>query len=162
MNKRFLLYGVCLVLVSVWSCSGPDQGPINQNADGLPLGSWLMYGGQRGLLKASMLDQEETTLVLADSTYSLTFQRPNAKFIFVESGKVYYDVRAQVARFTVMSASGIDWSSGEPRKLVLQPETVPFQRDPGTTYGMGYMLQDSLMSLAGGGKETSWFVKSPQ
>ena len=162
MNKRILLYGVCFVLASVWSCSGPDHGPINQKVDGLPLGTWLMYGGQRGVLNASELDKEETMLALADSTYSLTFQRPDAKFIFVESGKVYYDVRAQVARFTVVSVSGIDWSLGEPRKLVLRPETVPFQRDPGTTYGMEYVLQDSLMSLGGGDKETSWFVRAPQ
>jgi hypothetical protein len=121
-----------------------------------------MYGGQQGLLKAGTLDKEETILVLADSTYSLTYQRPDVKFIFVESGKVYYDIRGKVARFTVVSASGMDWSSGEPRKIILLPESVPFQRDPGTAYGMQYAIEDSLMSLSGGDKETSWFVRAPR
>jgi hypothetical protein len=158
MNRRYLFLGVFLA----FACSEPDSVPVEVNTHGRPIGSWLMYGGQQGMLKASALDQEETTLVLADSTYSLTFQRPDAKFTFVESGKVYYDVRAQVARFTVVLVAGFDWTSGAPRKLVLQAETVPFQRDPGTTYGMEYTIQDSLMSLAGSGNETSWFVRAPQ
>jgi hypothetical protein len=148
----------------VWACSEKAD-PSSQNTttvDSAPLGAWLMYGSDQGLLKPEILEQEETTLVLADSTYSLTFQRPAIHFVYVESGKVYYDLRARMARFTVLSVSGVDWSSGAPRKLVLIPETVPFQRDPGTTYAMAYNVQDSLMSLAGSGAATSWFVRAPR
>lgn len=160
MIKRLLLFSVCFVLV--FACSEPEQRTVEQGPNEIPVGTWFMYGGQQGLLKAGTLDKEETILVLADSTYSLTYQRPDVKFIFVESGKVYYDIRGKVARFTVVSASGMDWSSGEPRKIILLPESVPFQRDPGTAYGMQYAIEDSLMSLSGGDKETSWFVRAPR
>jgi hypothetical protein len=161
MRRRSLLWSVLVLAGLAWSCS-EDPAPVKQHSKEVPLGSWVMYGGQKGMIKASALDQEETILVLADSTYSLTFQRPDAKFVYVESGKVYYDIRAKMARFTVASISAIDWSMGEPRKLVIVPETVPFQRDPGTTYGMEFTVTDSLMSLAGSGQETSWFVRQPQ
>ena len=127
-----------------------------------PYGSWIMYGGEKGLLQVAEFEKEETVLVLADSTYSLTFQVPERKYMFVESGKVYYDQRAQIARFTVISVSGMDWSAGTPRKMVLNPETVPFQRDPGTVYGLEWALQDSLMSLARGDQEMNWFVRTPR
>lgn len=155
--------GLAVCLIALGACSEPEPPPAEQElpVQPPPLGAWIMYGGEKGLLKPDAIEEESTTLVLADSTYSLTFQRPDAKFSFVESGKVYYDLRARVARFTVLSASGVDWSSGVPRKLVLIPETVPFQRDPGTVYGMVYTIDDSLMSLAGSETETTWFVKAP-
>ncbi len=161
MNTRWLC--VTMLLVLAGACA-ENKVPEAARPEGLtppPLGSWLMYGGDQGMLKAQAIDEESSNLVLADSTYSLTFQRPEAKFLFVESGKVYYDLRAQVARFTVVSTSGVDWTTGQPRKLALVPETVPFQRDPGTVYGMEYAIQDSLMSLAGVGQETTWFVRAP-
>jgi len=163
-TKWFRFVRIAGLLALVWACSEEsDPSPKTSKAiEPPPLGSWIMYGGERGLLTLDVLKREETVLVLADSTYSLTFQLPNAKFLFVESGKVYYDQRARMARFTVLSVSGVDWSTGEPRKLVLVPETVPFQRDPGTVYAMAYNVEDSRMSLSGSGKETTWFVRAPQ
>ena len=146
-----------------WACSDepPPQPESPVGLDPPPVGTWIMFGGARGALKAETFDTEETELVLADSTYSLTFKRPNIHFVFVETGKVYYDLRGKVARFTVATNSGVDWSSGVPRKLALIPESVPFQRDPGTMYGLEYNVQDSLLHLAGSGMEASYFVRAP-
>lgn len=161
--KWYRFIGIVGLFALMGACSEQAE-PVEKVTTGFdppPLGSWIMYGGGQGELKQEILEREETVLVLADSTYSLTFQRPGDHFIFVESGNVYYDLRGHVARFTVMSVSAMDWSTGEPRKLVLIPETVPFQRDPGTAYGMEYSVQDSLMALTGSGHEVSWFLKTP-
>ena len=162
MRRRMLLCCVLMLAGVVWSCSDEPEVMVEQTVSKAPVGSWIMYGGERGMLAENVFDREETVLVLADSTYSLTFQRYDAKIVYVESGKVYYDIRANIARFTVASVSGVDWSTGEPRKLVIVPETVPFQRDPGEAYGMEYTYNDSLLSLSGGERETSWFVRQPQ
>ncbi len=142
-------------------CSEPpkQEEAVPEGMQPPPLGSWIMYGSDSRMLTEGRLNEEETVLVLSDSSYSLTFKRPSIKFMFVESGKVYYDLRAKIARFTVASTSGFDFSSGVPRKLALIPESVPFQRDPGTLYGLNYSTRDSLMSLSGEGMATSWFIR---
>lgn len=152
------------LVVFLGACS-EEAPPVNEVEDVLgkpPIGAWIHYGGERSVLEADDFEREETELILADSTYSLTFTRPDIQFVFVETGKVTYDLRGKIARFTVSSTSGVDWSSGVPRKLSLIPESVPFQRDPGMIYRMQYTFQDSLLGLTASDTESSWFVRAPQ
>ena len=69
--SRFIRLAGLLALV--WACSENPSDQKTRTVDPSPFGAWLMYGSDQGLLRPEILEQEETTLVLADSTYSLTF-----------------------------------------------------------------------------------------
>jgi hypothetical protein len=161
-TRIFTILGLTVTFLACGEEPAKKQETAPAGLEAPPLGAWLMYGGGQGVLRDETFNTEVTELVLADSVYSLTFKRPDINFVYVESGKVYYDLRAKIARFTVMTTSGVDWSSGVPRKLMLIPESVPFQRDPGTRYGLEYVTQDSLLSLSGEETEATWFVRVPQ
>ena len=157
------LVGIVLMGAFFFAC-GPDRDSTLErpDADLRPLGTWFMYGGSStGLIGEEAAKHEETVLLLSDSFYTLTFKRPDINLTFVETGKVVYDLTDKDARFTVLSASGVDWSSGEPRKLLNVQEAVPFQRDPGTVYTMTWSIHDGILRLAAPGYETSWFVPMP-
>ena len=116
---------------------------------GPPLGAWIMYGSsEAGLYDAEAMEKQMSILTLSDSTYSLNYVEPGV-LSFVESGKVEYDVRTRYAKFTVVSASGVDWSGDEPRKLVDVPDVVPWQRDPGVEYVLEWGVRSARFHVDG-------------
>lgn len=129
-----------------------------------PTGFWTMYAGsQSGTRTAEDFKREITILVLEDSTYTLTMMQPDIQLNFVEKGSVEYDTRNKTAKFSVFSATGIDFSGPEPRKLVDVDQVVPWQRDPGTVYLMTYSIdaeqEQDILQLSMEDTEDSFFVR---
>ena len=124
-----------------------------------PMGSWLMYGGSdTGIRTKEEMGAEMTILTLRDSTYSLTMMQPETQIHITEQGTVEYILDRNGMKFTVFSATGVDFSGGEPRKLTDVNEVVPWDRPPGTVYWMDWNITDEYMALASDGHETSYFV----
>jgi hypothetical protein len=134
---RILLMGAAL-----WACGPREEIPGSDVPKDVPYGSWLMYGtGQKGATDAETMQNESSVLVLADSNY---------------------DTGLKQVTFTVTTATGMDWSAGEPRKLLSVQNLVPFQRDPGTVYKMEWVMQDSVMGLSAPDMESAWFIRWPR
>ena len=107
-----------------------------------PIGTWFMYAGsETGMRSEDDLDREISILVLEDSTYSLTMIEPHIQRNFVEKGEVVYDTRNGQIKFIVHTATGVDFSGTEPRKLVDADLLIPWQRAPGTEYVMAWQLE---------------------
>jgi len=150
-----------------WGCGEqvqkePASVPANQ-VEEAPTGSWFMYGGSAsGIRQAEDLDEEMTLLLLADSTYTLTMMQPNIQVHFVEQGKVNYDLRNKLMRFSVFTSTGVDFSGDEPRKMIDVTEVMPWDREPGTIYVMEWAMDREYMILSAEEHEDSYFVRMEQ
>ena len=167
MRRHFHICVIVLGMITLGACSDgtvpeSEQTVAVKNTAEIPFGSWTMYGSSSGLMSEETIEIESTVLALADSTYSLTFQRMDINLVYVESGRVTYNRRRREATFAVMSSTGMDFSAGEPRKLVDVTEIVPFQRDPGTYYTMEWLVEDNILTLAASGYENTYFIKVGQ
>ena len=150
----------------VWGCAeeedarptpGPREGLTEEER---PQGTWFMYGGSdTGIRKREDIAKEITMLTLGDSTYSLTFMMPDMQFSFTEAGKVDYDYRRRLAKFIVLSASGVDFSGPEPRKLVEVPDIMIWEREPGEEYFREWAMDADYMRISAPETEDSYFVR---
>lgn len=155
---------LCLALVS--GCGEkenkwPDTGLWNGlTEEERPQGTWFMYGSSdTGFREAEEFNQEITILTLGDSLYSLTLMKPDIQFSFTETGKVDYDYRRQLAKFTVLSLAGVDFSGTEPRKLVDISDFIIWQRDPGHEYIKKLETEVDYMKISSPDTEDSYFAR---
>jgi hypothetical protein len=125
----------------IWSCGGQEkksesQASAKQEGQGPPVGTWYLYAGSDSGNRTEVMDEEVTILVLDDSTYTLTLMQPTKQLNFVEQGSVSFNERSKSMDFVVFSATGVDFSGDEPRKLVDVEQIVAWERAPGTAYQM--------------------------